>query len=72
MHLMRKLIYLIFLVLFAFQAHGQNPWTPYTTSAGLRNGAVGTPDAVILTDKQGYTFLYSSTSTMADDSAMVV
>lgn len=69
---MRKFIYLFLLVLLSIQAYSQNPWTPYTTSTNLRNGAVGTPDAVILTDKQGYTFRYDSTSTMTDDSAMVI
>lgn len=69
---MRKLIYLICLVLLSYSAYSQNPWTPYATSTALRTGSVGTPDAVILTDKQGYTFRYDSTNTMADDSAMVI
>lgn len=69
---MRKLFYLL-LLLMSIQAYSQNPWTPYTTSTGLRSGVVGTPDAVILTDKQGYTFKYdSSNTTAADDSAMVI
>ena len=69
---MRKLFYPL-LLLMSIQAYGQNPWTPYTTSTGLRSGVVGTPDAVILIDKQGYTFKYnSSNTTAADDSAMII
>lgn len=73
MYLMKKLIYLICIVLVSYSAYSQNPWTPYATSTALRAGSVGTPDAVILTDKQGYTFRYNpSNTTAADDSAMTI
>lgn len=45
---------------------------PVATSAGLRAGVVGNPDAVVLVDKQGYTFRYDANSNMPDDSAIVI
>ena len=69
---MKKLFHIFILIFLTSQAYSQNPWTPYTTSTSLRSGAVGTPDAVILTDKQGYTFRYNPSNIAADDSAMVI
>ncbi|MPR36626.1 hypothetical protein [Salmonirosea aquatica] len=45
---------------------------PHATSAALRLGLVGTPEIVILYDKQGYTFRKDVTNAMNDDSAMVI
>ena len=70
---MRSFTYLFLLTLLSIQAYSQNPWTPYTTSTKLRNGAVGTPDAVILTDKAGAVFLYNpANTTSADDSVSII
>lgn len=47
--------------------------TPYTTTTGLRAGAVGNAITVILSDTWGYTFQYDpNDSTTPDDSVMTI